>query len=149
MVTVRRATTSDLDWLMVQLRAFSEFFRSSRELFGDENHARITMQGLIENHVVFIAERDDGIRMGFVGGILVPHFMNPTIRTLSELFWWVDPLHRHSRAALLLLEAFTEHGKLHADWITFSLEDHSPVSDRCLTRRGFKPKEQSYLLEVG
>lgn len=148
MLIVRRATSTDLDWLMTQLRAFSRFFGSERALFGDEEYARKTMSGIIENHVVFIAEREDGALMGFVGGLLVQHFMNPKIRTLTELFWWVDPDHRRSRAALMLLETFMAYGKENADWITFSLEDHSPVSDRCLTRRGFKPRERAYLMEV-
>lgn len=148
MISVRPATESDLPWLLIQLKAFSEFFKSNIELFAGEDDAREKMREVIRAHVVFVAERYDGTRMGFTGGLLTPHFMNHKITTLTELFWWVDPVHRNSRAGLMLLEAFTDYGRAHANWIMFSLQDNSPVSDRCLTRRGYRLKERAYLMEV-
>jgi len=49
---------------------------------------------------------------------------------------------------LMLLEEFTDWGKRNADWISFSLEDKSPVKDTTLTKRGFRLKERSFILEV-
>lgn len=76
------------------------------------------------------------------------HPYNPAIRVLTETFWWVTPNARGSRAGLMLLDAFTAYGERNADWIVFTLEHHSPVNERTLTKRGFHLHERSYLREV-
>jgi hypothetical protein len=147
-IDTRRATPKDVDWLVTQLRAFSEFMGTRLPLFGSEELVRVNLATMIDSHVVLIAEREDGLLMGFIGGVYIPHVFNPEIRVLSETFWWVSPEHRNTRAGLLLLNAFVDFGKAHADWITVALEEKSPVSDRCLTKRGFRTLEKNYLLEV-
>jgi hypothetical protein len=148
-VEIRRATPQDMDWLIGQLRAFALFMGTKRTLFGDEQLVRQSLATMIESHVVLIAEREDGVLMGMIGGLFVPHVFNPEIRLLSETFWWVAVEHRGSRAGLLLLNAFIEYGKSSADWVTMALEQKSPVDPRCLSKRGFRLMETNYLLEVG
>jgi hypothetical protein len=94
----------------------------------------------------FIAERDGPV--GFVSGMLAAHPYNPALTVLTEMFWWVAPEARGSRAGLLLLDAFLAYGERNADWIIFTLEHHSPVNERTLTKRGFHLHERSYLYEV-
>lgn len=148
-LSIRPANTGDdLPWLLAQLRAFADFYGTHRSLFpADETHATHVLELLITEHVFLIADKG-GWRVGFIAGTLMPHFFNPALRELREVFWWVDPAHRGSRAGLVLLDAFTAHGRAHADVVWMSLEHHSPVNDGSLTKRGFVPRESSYLLEV-
>lgn len=133
--------------MLDQLRQFSQFVGTKRPLFADEGFAREKMISMIREHVVLVAEKDTQ-RMGVIAGILVPHFMNPKIRVLAEMFWWVQPEHRQTRAGLLLLKEFIRYGKEAADWITFALEHNSPVRDETLLRHGFSPLERNFILEV-
>lgn len=146
-IQVRPATTQDLDWLIGQLKDFAAFYASKRSLFGEESYVRAVITSMIERHLVLVAERGTEL-LGFIGGIVTPHFMNPDIQVLTETFWWVSPEHRRTRAGLMLLEAFVGYGKANAQWTQMTLEHESPVADRCLTKRGFQLKEHSYLLEV-
>lgn len=165
-ITIRTAREHDMDWLIVQLRAFDKFAGYKRSLIEDEHYARKALKQLIADHVVFIADADPAlthatlaelgvcrcarnpIRLGFIAGYKTPHPFNPRLRVLTENFWWVAPEHRKTRAGLLLLNEFEAYGRRCCDWIVMTLEHHSPISDRHLTKRGFVAREQSYLVEV-
>ncbi len=147
-IGIRSADEADIEWLLGQLRKFSDFFGTELKLFGDEAQARDLLTKMILNHPTYIAESDQCGRMGFIAGVLTPHMFNPQITVLAETFWWVDELYRGTRAGLLLLNRFVAEGQLCADWITFALEAKSPVREETLTRRGFRLQERSYLMEV-
>lgn len=147
-VSTRLATADDIDWLLVELAEFSAFYGTKRPLCGpDEDYNRALLSKLITDHLLMIAERGTE-RLGLIAGMYTPHFMNPDIQTLSELFWWVAPRHRRTPAGKLLLDAFVQWGRENADWVFFTLEHDSPVSERVMTKRGFRIKESQYLLEV-
>jgi RimJ/RimL family protein N-acetyltransferase len=146
-VAVRRATPSDIDWIVSELREFASVYQTKKSLFPDPEHAMQVIHSLITGHVVFVAERA-GQLMGFIGGMLTPHFLNPAIKTLVELFWWVAKEHRQTRAGLLLLNAFTEFGQENADWTTMCLERSSPVNEKTLTKRGYVHQDRSFLREA-
>ncbi len=160
-ITLRAAAAQDMDWLMVQLRAFDQFASYKRSLVEDDAHARLALKHLVENHVCIIAEGSTcehvgdcpgGTpclnRLGFIAGYRAPHPFNPKINVLNESFWWVSPEHRKTRAGIMLLDQFTDIGKRLGDWVVMTLEHHSPVADRHLTKRGYVPREQTFLLEV-
>jgi len=147
--SVREARPDDLDWLIAQLREFSQFFGSRIPLFQDEAFARTTLAAFIAGHFVRIAEQANCGPVGFIAGGVGRHWMNPEIRTLAEAFWWVAPQHRRSRAGVVLLNEFVDWGRKNVDWIEFALEDNSPVKPETLLKRGFRFKEHNYLLEVG
>ena len=147
MITTRLATTDDLDWMLNELRAFDAFFASRVSLFPDDEHAVGVLVGLILEHVVFVAESDK-VPVGFIAGVLAPHFFNPAIRHLSELFWWVVPSARGTSAGARLLARFESVGRARADWITMTLEADSPVNPSAMLKRGYRAKETNYLLEV-
>lgn len=145
--TIRNACLDDLEWIIQQLKKFSQFFGSKKPLFNDQ-YASDGLTNLINNHVFLVCEKSGDGLVGLISGIVTPHSFNPEIKVLAEAFWWIDEAHRGSRAALLLLNEFTKIGKNIADWVIFTLEDQSPVNDRCLTNRGYKFKEKNYILEV-
>jgi hypothetical protein len=146
-ILVRPARIEDIDWIMGQLRLFSDFFGSQLRLFPSDEYARAGIREHIERHVMLVAESERGL-MGLISGIYGPHGFNPSIKCLTETFWWVTDEYRGTRAGLLLRDKFVEIGRKTANWIIFNLEAHSPVNERCLTKIGFKLQERSYLLEV-
>jgi RimJ/RimL family protein N-acetyltransferase len=147
-IQVRRADADDIPWLVSQLECFNQFFAARRSLF-DEAYTRDKfLPPLISHHLVLIAVGAAGDRMGFIAGMIMPHLFNPSIRTLMELFWWVSPEHRGSRAGLMLLNAFTDWGKANVDWVTLSLEHDSPIKEESMVKRGYRLKERAFLMEV-
>lgn len=147
-VEVRKGTLEDIDYILSELKGFAKFYGTKKSLFGDDfDYMKATMSNIITNGVVFLAWRGE-VRMGFIIGLSIPHPWNPKIKLLAESFWWVEEQYRMSRAGLMLLDRFTEWGNDNVDWITFSLEHHSPVKDTCLLRRGYKLQEYNYLREV-
>jgi len=147
-ITVRKAETKDIEWMLGELEIFSKFFGTKKELYSEKNKGYLSsfLTKLIQDHVFFIAEKDRD-PMGFISGFYSHHVYNPEILTLTEAAWWVKEKYRGSRAGLSLFNQFASEGEKNADWITFTIEDHSPLSDRFLLRRGFIPKEKSYLKE--
>lgn len=144
---IRHSTADDLDWLMTELKEFANFFGSKHSLFGEEQYWRDGLLMLMRDHLVLVAEDENGLA-GLIAGIKTPHLFNPKILVLSETFWWVSPQRRTSRAGVLLLKAFMDYGKQNCDWTIITLEDESPINEKSLIKRGFRPKERSYLLET-
>jgi len=138
----------------MQCRAFSDFFGSSQSLMPDDETAVTKLVALMSEDVgcFFVAcvsdTGEEGKPVGFIAGLLGPHFFNPAITQLTELLWWVDVEHRGGKAGVRLLDCFTEYGRAHADWTVFTLEEKSPVNPASLERRGYRLHEKSYLLEV-
>jgi hypothetical protein len=145
---IRRATTDDLPWIMDQLREFSRYYRSEAIAFPNDAYAETYLTGLIEKHVFLLADSDADGLIGLIAGALLPHPYNPEKLMMSEFFYWVSEKHQKTRAALMLLNAYVKLGQETADFITFSKLPHSPLSERALTKRGFKLTELSYLKEV-
>lgn len=147
---VRPANSSDIDWLLGQLASFSEMFGTRLSLFGgSEEYKRATLGTLVAEHVVLVVEQADSEQpVGLMVGTLTPHFFNPKIRVLQELFWWVEPAFRTGRAGALLLKEFLRIGREASDWIIMSLLAASPVKRETLEGLGFIFREQSFVMEV-
>jgi hypothetical protein len=156
MIKIRCANFCDLDWMLLQLRAFDKFFGSKRSLFPDDELALGFIANLVMTQVVYVAEKQssgdahgtDARLVGFIAGLLGPHPFNPEIMVLTELFWWVTLEDRGSSAGARLLEEFLIFGHRNADWIVMGLQPNSPVNSATLERRGFLPHDRSFLLEV-
>jgi hypothetical protein len=145
---IRKATVADMPWLLEQLAAFDRFFGSSRSMFPPSmDVAEQKLHYLINDHVFMIAEEAEYGPVGFIAGFQHEDFLSLRPR-LTELFWWVAEPYRRSRAGLLLLNAFIAYGRTLGADIAMSLLSGSPVNVDTLTRRGFVPKETSYLLEA-
>lgn len=147
-VYVRRGNLGDISWILEQLPRFQIFFGSQKSLF-DIDSAEGIVQGWIENHLVFVAEKETVGQLGFIIGAITPHLFNPKVVVLTELLWWVDPQFRKTRAGYLLLKQFVEWGKENTDWITFSVQTITPIKETTLKKFGFRQIEACYLIEVG
>ena len=115
---------------------------------GQHDNAEALVGTLIREQFVAIAE-EDGQPVGLIAGVCQPHALNPDLTIATELAWWVVPPKRGTRAGLLLLEHFdTWASGTGAHLVNMTLEVGSPVSDRCLTKRGYAMAERQYLREI-
>lgn len=156
-LVVRPAINSDIDWLLGQLKQFSEFNNSQISLFGGpEEHKRQVLSDLIRNHVLLLCEKQaepdelgrvGWIPVGLICGMLHRHQFNPDIKCLTEYFWWVDPEHRNGRAGWMLFKEFEAVGEELCHWVTMSLLENSPVPEGFLEKQGYKLIEKTYLKE--
>lgn len=146
-IVTRPAESEDIEWVLPQLKEFSEFYGTHHRLFPTNDHAFSVVSNLIDNHFFRVAETPHE-KIGFLAGTFSPHFCNPDLKVLSELWWWVDPEHRQSFAGSMLFRDFMEFGEEKADWIVATLEHHSPVPEEFILSKGFKLQEKTYLREV-
>lgn len=102
----------------------------------------------MDDQVFFVAEVS-GTPIGMITGGVSAH-PYPSVRTLVELFWWVDEEYRGSRAGLLLLDTFLAWGDSHADLVAIgTITGRTKVGPRGMARRGLTPHEVSYVGETG
>jgi hypothetical protein len=85
--------------------------------------------------------------------MIAPHYLNPDLLVLTELFWWVVPKYRGGSAGGRLLLEFEEFGRRRgANLICMTLEqrtiDEGLIDPRSLLSRGYIEKERAYLLEL-
>lgn len=145
---IRLAEMYDIESIKKLLIKFaSEYSETIPYGQATEEYQDLFIQNIIEKHICFVAELDTEI-IGVIGGLVAPHIYNPTISTVSELFWYVDEAHRKTSAGARLLSEFKSHASKIANVIYMVLLDTSPINHRSLIRRGFKPKETHFILEV-
>jgi hypothetical protein len=147
MIEIKPATLDDLDWIVSELETFSSHHKRKYRFWSDEDYARKFMTEQITNHLVLLAW-SGAVRIGFVSGWVMNHALNPNIRLLTEVFWWVVPTERKSGAGLKLLEKFTEWGEDNCDLINFTLSRDTEMSDRSLLKLGYGIDEVVFYKEV-
>lgn len=148
-ISIRAAIPDDINWIMGQLQVFARFLGTKKSIYpSNTQYVHNFLTKMIHEHVLLIADKEGIGSIGLIGGVAVPHFLNPEITVLSELFWWVDEAHRGSRAGLMLLERFNKWASDNTDWVSMSLEEKSPVNEKCLIKRGYAPIERNFLREV-
>lgn len=89
----------------------------------------------------------DGIPVGALGGIVSPNLFNPSITIVTEVFWYVLPEYRNTRAGLLLLQAYGEACEKVADESSLSLLTTSQVNIKSIERKGYKLCENAFRRE--
>lgn len=144
-ITIKKAEPCDVSWITQELKLFSQELKQKTKMFGSEEYVKQLVSKLVGEHLVLISF-EGNTPTGVVAGILSPHFFNPNMIALTELFWWVNPAYRGSGSGKALLNAFIEHGNS-VDMIQMALEETSPIDGAVLTRRGFKKVETHYLKE--
>ena len=145
-IVLRNAVLSDIEWILPELKAFAEFYASSHSLFSDDDgFNRNTLKLIIENHYFMVSESNEK-PSGFIAGLISQHLFNPKIKTFTELFFWVKPEYRGSRAGSALMDDFTKFGEQY-DWTIMTLESESPIKDSSILKRGFREKERSFIKE--
>jgi hypothetical protein len=145
---IRKAETQDIFWLLPKLLSISHFYNTKKSLFGGGLQSKQMLELMIDTQVFLIAFNELEGPVGFIGGHFFEHPFNPKIRVLAETFWWIDDTKPNSDAGALLLDAFTLLGKQKADWITFTIDNHSPMNEKSLFKHGYNLHERNFLMEV-
>lgn len=115
------------------------------ELVNEDAIYALTTMGILSD-TAFIAKIGES-PVGALGAIIVPNTYNPNIKTLVEMFWYVLPEYRKSRAGLLLLNAYAEKAEELGLEATMSLLPTSNIQDKTLAKRGFSICEYAYRKE--
>lgn len=145
-ITVSVIKEEDVEWL-VETAAVKmledELLRP--ELINFKQLYLLAEKVLLEGSA-FIA-KDEDVYVGALAAILVPNLYNPDIKTFAELFWYVLPTYRNTRAGFLLLSAFDTKAKECADESTLSLLGSSTINTETLSKRGFILNEYAFRKE--
>lgn len=145
--SVREATLEDLDFILSELKNFDEVHREKHSFYGGEEYIREGVTRLITNHVAYVSEFGDE-KTGFIVGQITRNMYNPRISVLKELWWWVKPTYRHTRAGSLLLKEFTSWGKSHVDRVVMSLTSATKIKFQSLEKLGYKLRYYEFNLEI-
>lgn len=146
-VRIRRAVPADIPWLVSQLREFAALHPVGARIMGSDSHAEALLAHLMATQFLAVADAD-GTPVGLIAGAVAPHPFNPALTMATELWWWVQPPARHTRAGLALLNAYDEWADSVADLKGMTLEVASPVNPETLLRRGYHLAEYQYVAEV-
>lgn len=146
-MVVREASRADMPWLLEQLEQFDRHFGAKLSLLHDVEEARQLMDGWIEAGPVFVAE-EHGDPVGFIVGVVGPHYLSSRITALFEVLWWAPPTRQGKRALTALLDAFLLEGQARrVDWIICSRRVDQPPTPT-FRKRGFRTMELSHILEL-
>lgn len=139
MYKVRVATPSDIPYIVdvAATRMLVEEINKPQYVVKSRMHS-LAAGSIAESHL-WIALKND-VPVGALAATSVPNLFNPAIMCLAEVFWWVDPEHRQSRAGVLLLKAFIDESDKY-DEASMSLLTTSRVLNQTLEKRGFVLRE--------
>lgn len=87
----------------------------------------------------------NGEPVGALGGLITNNLFNPRFKQLVELFWYVLPDHRNTRAGVLLFNEFNKFGEENANEATLSLLTSSEVNIGSMEKRGFEFTEFGFV----
>lgn len=138
--TIGLLTDSDMTWFVETACVNMLTHEVGRSELVNIDHLYVLSDIVAISETAFIVKKD-GIPVGAIAGILSPNLYNPKIMNLGELFWYVLPEHRQSRAGLMLLNAFKDKADEVADESTLSLLTKSKVNIKTLAKKEFQLAE--------
>lgn len=143
---VEQLTEKDLQWF-VEVAAVNMLTDEVKrpELVNIPNLYALANKGLSDG-TAFVVKKGE-VCVGALGSILLPNLFNPQYQTLAEVFWYVLPEYRNTRAGVLLLNAFSDKAEEVSDEATLSLLGSSEINIRTLERRGFMLGEFAFRKE--
>lgn len=144
--TVQPVGMDDLLWFIetAAVRMLQEELKRPELINMDQLYVLASMG--MASGTAWVAKKD-GRNIGALGAILTTNPYNPDIKSLAEMFWWVDPDYRDGRAGFLLMDAYDKKASEIADEATMCLLTTSPVNSASLAKRGWKLGEYAFRKE--
>lgn len=142
-----KLTQIDLKWFVEVAAVNMLVDELSRPELVNMNQLYFLAEKGMEEGTAFIA-KDGALNVGALGSILIPSIFNPNIKTLSEIFWYVLPTYRKTRAGLVLLRDFEDTANHIANDATLSLLPYSLVNNESLEKRGFIMEEIGFRKQI-
>lgn len=96
-----------------------------------------------KNHVLLVAEKEEGKVVGMLAAMYGSHPLNPNISTLMELAWYVYPSERKSGAGEALFKTYA--ALKNTDIQTLSLIEGSYKLEPMVKAEGFQMYEKGYV----
>lgn len=145
-ITIENLTSTDLKWF-VETAAVNMLQQELKreELINIPNLYNLAEKSMKEG-TAFITKAEN-CPIGALGALLVNNVYNPNLLSLVELFWYVVPEYRNTRAGALLFNRFNQKGAECANEATLSLLDSSDINIKSLERRGFILSEFAFKKE--
>ena len=138
--TVEPLQASDLHWFThVAAKRMLEDELERPELFNPQ-HLYKLFGKMIADETGWIA-RVDGEPVGALGAVHVENLFNPEYSMLSELFWYVLPEYRKTRAGVMLFQEFDRMGDELGVERTLSLMPSSDINVQKMAKKGYLLKE--------
>lgn len=141
---IRKAVVADMPLLLEQASLFIKELDTSA-INPTAAYMEKLFHALVNNHILAVAETKDGKVAGMIGAIYTTTPLDDQCLLLSELFWWVFPEHRGTRAGWLLLKFLEEVAAHHKVPLVMSTLMTSPDVEKLLTRHGFVPAERTFI----
>lgn len=142
-VYVEKLQEEDIDWFVnvACTRMITEELKRP-ELLNTERLYQLANK-FYEDGTAYIAKCGNE-RLGSTAFVVLPNLLNPNITTMTEIIWYVQPEHRHTRAAALLLKSLIQSGNNLSDETTLSLLPSTDINQEGLKRKGFHLEEYSF-----
>ena len=146
-VEIRQAEYEDVDTIFRMILRFIESTDYAKRLTVDGQTLYNTLDKLLahDDHAIFVADRSGQV-VGAIGLAMGRNLFAGTVEC-SEVFWWVEPEHRQTKAGILLLkkaEAWSrDRGAKHLIMIA-----PNERVERLYTRRGFDKIETTYVRKL-
>jgi hypothetical protein len=141
---IRKATEADIPVLLAEAHSFIKEC-ANPFVKADPEHLIKLGRALMKEHVFVVAEADNGEVAGFIGACYNKSIVDMSCMTLQELFWWVLPAYRKTKAAWLLIKFISKVGDKYGIPVVLCTTANSPEMDKSLTRQGFNLLEKHYI----
>jgi len=144
--TVDILTDEDREWF-IHIAAVNMLKNELKrpELVNIDQLEKLTAK-VIEDRTAFVV-KVDGKCVGALAAMLTPNLYNPLLSTFAELFWYVLPEYRNTRAGILLISVFDKRGEECADYSAMSLLGSSVVNEKTMSKRGYSLSEYAFIRE--
>lgn len=142
-ITVEPLDMDDVDWF-IETAAVNMLVDELKrpELIHLPTMYTLAFQGIMDK-THFVA-KCDGVCIGALASLIVPNMFNPSIITLAEVFWYVLPEWRQSKAGSMLLAALEATGSLLANDTTLSTLPSTGAVTKLLESEGFRMEEYGF-----
>lgn len=153
-IAVRAAVPTDIGWLLGELAQFAKFTGIAHGQIKDNERTRGRLLDLISRHYFIVADEvleHCTTPVGFIAAYEQEHPFFEGTRWLAEVFWWVTPEARHSRAGAMLFNEYLKYAHSRPDLdtqVSIALEELSPIKPASLEKRGFKLVERSFIKTI-
>lgn len=147
---VRKASETDLPKIVeMGLAFYNDTQHSAHEPYNSEAVKNVS-KWLLEDEkrgIVLVAHTDEGEVIGATAGMLYPLWMAPNHITGQEMFWYVMPEHRKSRAGSLLFAALEDWASRNAN--SFCMIALSHLAEKRIGKmyeaKGYVALEKTYV----
>lgn len=141
-MTVREATAADVPEMVTMGLRFIASSPYAVHLTPDPERMALVVERLVEDPrgLALVLEQRGGALVGMLGVMVDAHFLTG-LPTMSELFWWAEPVARGH--GLRLLRAAERWAKAQGAVVAQMIAPTEDVG-RLYLRLGYEPLERSY-----